>query len=49
MKEEMTMNLKVPKELRTKINIIAKKEDTTVKAIVTELVRNYVIEYEKEH
>ena len=47
MSEEVTMNVKIPKDLRIRINIIAKQKDTTVKAIVTELVRNYVEENEK--
>lgn len=47
--EEVTLNLKVPRELRTKINIIAKTEETTVKNIVTELIEDYIKEYEKKH
>lgn len=38
------MNVKIDKELRTQINILAKQNDTTVKAIVTELVKKYIEE-----
>ena len=48
MTEEVTMNVKIPKDLRIRINIIAKQKDTTVKAIVTELVRKYVEENENK-
>ena len=49
MTEEVTMNIKVPRELRTKINIIAKMQGTTVKDIVIKLVTDYVNEYEEKH
>ena len=48
MTEEVTMNVKIPKDLRIRIKIIAKQKDTTVKAIVTELVRKYVEENENK-
>lgn len=46
--DKVTLNLIVPRQLRTKINIIAKTEETTVKNIVTELIEDYIKEYEKK-
>ena len=34
----------VPKNLRTEVNIIAKKQDTTVKKIVNNLLEDFVRE-----
>lgn len=34
----------VPKNLRTEVNILAKKKDTTVKKIVNDLLKEYVRE-----
>lgn len=34
----------VPKSLRTEVNIIAKKQDTTVKKIVNDLLKEFVRE-----
>lgn len=46
MSEEVFMNIRIDKELRTKINVLAKQKDTTVKAIIKELVEKYIEENE---
>lgn len=47
MADEVPMNINVPRDLRIKINVIAKQQDTTVKAIVIKLVEDYIKEFEK--
>lgn len=42
--EQVKISFYAPKELRTKLNVIAAKNDTTVTAILTELVEDYVNE-----
>ena len=44
--EQVKISFYAPKELRTKLNVIAAKNDTTVIAILTELVEDYVNENE---
>ncbi|MBR3140057.1 MAG: hypothetical protein IKF11_04225 [Methanobrevibacter sp.] len=44
--EKVKISFYAPKELRTKLNVIAAKNDTTVTAILTELVEDYVNENE---
>ena len=44
--EQLKISFYAPKELRTKLNVIAAKNDTTVTAILTELVEDYVNENE---
>jgi len=44
--EQVKISFYAPKELRTKLNVIAAKNDTTVTAILTELVEDYVNENE---
>ena len=38
--EQVKISFYAPKELRTKLNVIAAKNDTTVTAILTELVED---------
>lgn len=44
MSNEVKLVVEVPKDLRTEINIIAKRQDTTVKKIVNDLLEKYVRE-----
>lgn len=44
--EQVKISFYAPKGLRTKLNVIAAKNDTTVTAILTELVEDYVNENE---
>ena len=44
--EQVKISFYAPKELRTKLNVIAAKNDITVTAILTELVEDYVNENE---
>ena len=46
MSDKVKISFYAPKELRTKLNVIAAKNDTTVTAILTELVEDYVNENE---
>ena len=40
--EQVKISFYAPKTLRTELNVIAAKNDTTVTAILTELVEDYV-------
>ena len=40
--EESRLVVKLPKDLKTELNLIAIKKDTTMKNIVTELIQEYV-------
>ena len=44
--EQVKISFYAPKELRTKLNVIAAKNDTTVTAILNKLVEDYVNENE---
>jgi len=44
MKEQVKISFSIDKELRTELNIIAKRQDTTVTAILTEFITNFVNE-----
>lgn len=44
--EQVKISFYAPKELRTKLNVIAAKNDTTVTAILKELAEDYVNENE---
>ena len=46
MSDEVFMNIRIAKDLRTRLNIVAKRDDTTVKAIITDLVIQYLEEHE---
>jgi len=42
--EIVNLNIRIDKQLRTDFQIIAKKQDTTATAILTEFIENYVNE-----
>ena len=42
--EQVKISFYAPKELRTKLNVIAAKHDRTVTSILTELVEDFVSE-----
>lgn len=42
--EQVKISFYAPKSLRTELNVIAAKNDTTVTAILNELCENYVNE-----
>ena len=44
--EQVKISFYVEKSLRTKLNVIAAKNDTTVRAILTELIEQYINENE---
>jgi len=46
MSDKVKISFYAPKELRTKLNVIAAKNDTTVTEILTELCEEYVNENE---
>ena len=42
--EIVNLNIRIDKQLRTDFQIIAKKQDTTATAILTEFIKQYVNE-----
>ena len=44
MTDQVKISFLIDKELRTELNIIAKRQDTTVTAILTEFITSYVNE-----
>ena len=42
--EQVKISFYAPKQLRTELNVIAAKKDTTVTSILTELVEDFVRE-----
>lgn len=44
---QVKISFYAPKQLRTELNVIAAQKDTTVTAILTELVESYVSENKK--
>ena len=40
--ETTKLIIEIPKDLKTELNLIAIKKDTTMKNIVTELIQEYV-------
>ena len=42
--ERVNLNIRIDKQLRTDFQIIAKKQDTTATAILTEFIEAYVNE-----
>ena len=42
--EIVNLNIRIDKQLRTDFQIIAKRQDTTATAILTEFIENYVNE-----
>ena len=45
---KQTFTMKMDKEIRKKLSHIAIDEETTVTEIITNLILNYIEEYEKE-
>lgn len=44
--EKVNLNIRIDKQLRKDFQIIAKKQDTTVTAILTDFIEQYVNENE---
>lgn len=44
MTEQVKISFLIDKELRTELNIIAKRQDTTVTSILTDFITRYVNE-----